>query len=113
MQEAGSEEHRKQRKALQAENRKARQQLLEAEAALVQEQGVVSELQHLLALAERRVETPPKETCGTEVSSCGRRISKMEGCRIRHLEGPHRSSVPYKRWILTSHLRSLLDSLSS
>ena len=79
MQEAGSEEYRKQRKALQAEARKVRQQLLEAEAALVQEQGVVAELQHLLALAERRAETPPKAHCGTQVSSCGHRISRMVG----------------------------------
>ena len=93
VQEAGSEEYRKQRKALQAENRKARQQLLEAEAALVQEQGVVAELQHLLALAERRVDTPPKENCGTQVSGCGHRIIKMVGCNARHLEGAHRGSV--------------------
>ena len=78
-QEAGSEEYRKQRKALQADARKARQQLLEAEAALVQEQGVVVELQHLLALAERRAETPPKAYCGTQVSSCSHSISKMGG----------------------------------
>lgn len=78
-QEAGSEEYRKQRKALQAEARKARQQLLEAEAALVQEQGVVAELQHLLALAERRAETPPKAHCSTQVSACGHSLSKMGG----------------------------------
>lgn len=47
-------------KALQEENRALRQQLLEAEAAALQQQVVVADLQHALAMAERRVATPVK-----------------------------------------------------
>ena len=116
-QEAGSEEYRKQRKALQAEARKARQQLLEAEAALVQEQGIVAELQHLLALAERRAETPPKAHCGTQVSGCSHSISKIGGGgwgqqSLAYFRGPCWGLHPYRRQ-LTSHLILLLGCFGS
>ena len=85
-----------------------RQQLLEAEAALVQEQGLVAELQHLLALAERRTETLPKAHCGTQVSGCGHSISKMGGQQsLAYFRGPCWGLHPYRRQ-LTSHLILLL-----
>lgn len=60
LQEAGSAQLQKQRKALQEDNRKLQQQLLDAQAAVLQQQAAVAELQHLLAMAERRVATPMK-----------------------------------------------------
>ncbi len=60
VQEAGSAQLQKQRKALQEENRRLQQQLLDAQAAVLQQQAAVADLQHLLAMAERRVVTPVK-----------------------------------------------------
>ena len=60
MQEAGSTQLQKQRKALQEDNQKLQQQLLDAQAAVLQQQAAVADLQHLLAMAERRVVTPVK-----------------------------------------------------
>ncbi len=60
LQEAGSAQLQKQRKALQEENRKLQQQLLDAQAAVLQQQATVTDLQHLLAMAERRAVTPVK-----------------------------------------------------
>lgn len=59
-QEAGSAQLQQQRKALQEENRRLQQQLLDAQAATLQQQAAVADLQHLLAMAERRVDTPAK-----------------------------------------------------
>ena len=60
LQEAGSAQLQKQRKALQEDNRKLQQQLLDAQEAVLQQQAAVAELQHLLAMAERRVAPPMK-----------------------------------------------------
>lgn len=60
LQEAGSAQFQKHRKALQEENRKLRQQLLDAQAAVLQQQALAADLQHLLAMAERRIDTPAK-----------------------------------------------------
>ena len=60
LQEAGSAQLQKQRKALQEENCRLQQQLLDAQAATLQQQAAVADLQHLLAMAERRVDTPAR-----------------------------------------------------
>lgn len=57
----GSAQFQKQRKALQEENRALAQRALDAEAALLRQQEIVAELQHLLAVAERKVATPAKQ----------------------------------------------------
>ncbi len=57
----GSAHFQKQRKALQEENRTLVRRALDAEAALLRQQEVVAELQHLLAVAECKVATPAKQ----------------------------------------------------